>query len=212
MTRRALPAACIAVGVALAAAAVVLAVQRAAPAATRAAPVPVVDVGRVPGANEPQAAPRGASRARTRHETVPHGSTLRFAAATARIDRVRVRSGVMQIPLDPRRVGWWTGGAAPGAAHGTVVVVGHVNYAGVTGALAAVATARPGDRVSIVEPGRTVHYVIAALRTYPKSSGIPGQVFARAGAPRLVLITCGGPFDSATGNYEDNLVAYARPA
>ena len=144
---------------------------------------------------------------------MPPGSILRFAAATARIDRVRVRSGVMQIPLDPRRVGWWTGGAAPGAAHGTVVVVGHVNYAGITGVLAAVATTRPGDRVSIAEPGRrTVRYVIAAVRTYPKSSGIPAQVFARRGAPRLVLITCGGPFDSTTGNYEDNLVAYARPA
>jgi len=27
-----------------------------------------------------------------------------------------------------------------------------------------------------------------------------------------VLITCGGPFDSATGNYLDNIVAFARPS
>jgi hypothetical protein len=26
-----------------------------------------------------------------------------------------------------------------------------------------------------------------------------------------VMITCGGPFDPATGNYEDNIVAYATP-
>jgi sortase (surface protein transpeptidase) len=89
--------------------------------------------------------------------------------------------------------------------------VGHINYAGVTGVLAAVATVHPGDRIVIAEPHRTLRYVIAAVRTYPKTSGIPAEVFSRGGAPRLALITCGGPFDSATGNYVDNLVAYARP-
>jgi hypothetical protein len=27
-----------------------------------------------------------------------------------------------------------------------------------------------------------------------------------------MLITCGGEFDTATGHYEDNVVAHARPA
>ena len=39
----------------------------------------------------------------------------------------------------------------------------------------------------------------------------PTEVFSRTGRARLVLITCGGSFDSATGNYEDNIVAYAEP-
>jgi hypothetical protein len=50
------------------------------------------------------------------------------------------------------------------------------------------------------------------VRTYPKETGLPASAFARDGAPRLVLITCGGPFDAATGNYEDNVVVYATPA
>jgi hypothetical protein len=30
-------------------------------------------------------------------------------------------------------------------------------------------------------------------------------------AGRLVLVTCGGPFDASTGNYLDNIVAFAVP-
>ena len=63
----------------------------------------------------------------------------------------------------------------------------------------------------IGEPHSSVRYRVAAVRTYPKQTGIPPDVFTRAGSPRLVLITCGGPFDSATGNYEDNVVLYAVP-
>ena len=36
-------------------------------------------------------------------------------------------------------------------------------------------------------------------------------MFARDGAERLVLITCGGEFDSRAGSYEDNVIAYAEP-
>jgi sortase (surface protein transpeptidase) len=92
-----------------------------------------------------------------------------------------------------------------------VVIVGHVNYAGVTGALAVLPQLRPGDRVTISAGHRRVRYVVTGVRSYPKSTGVPGQVFARGGRARLVLITCGGPFDSASGNYEANVVAYAVP-
>ena len=60
-------------------------------------------------------------------------------------------------------------------------------------------------------PGRTERYRIVAVRTYPKSSGLPAAAFRTAGPAQLVLITCGGPFDSSTGNYRDNIVAYAQP-
>jgi hypothetical protein len=39
----------------------------------------------------------------------------------------------------------------------------------------------------------------------------PAEAFDRIGRARLVLITCGGPFDPSTGNYRDNIVAYAVP-
>jgi hypothetical protein len=102
------------------------------------------------------------------------------------------------------------GGAAPGDATGSIVIVGHINYAGVTGALARLPQTRPGEIATLTEDHRALRYRILAIRTYPKTSGLPGSVFAKNGPVRLVLITCGGPFDSSTGNYEDNIVAYAE--
>jgi hypothetical protein len=31
-------------------------------------------------------------------------------------------------------------------------------------------------------------------------------------AARLVVVSCGGPFDASTGHYLDNIVAYAVPS
>ena len=53
-------------------------------------------------------------------------------------------------------------------------------------------------------------YVVQAVRSYPKAA-LPVEVFDRSGAPRLVLITCGGSFDRRTRHYADNIVAYAVP-
>ena len=45
-----------------------------------------------------------------------------------------------------------------------------------------------------------------------RKSRIPlDRYFARDGALRLTLITCGGPFDAATGHYRDNVVVTASP-
>ena len=52
---------------------------------------------------------------------------------------------------------------------------------------------------------------IEQVARYPKVE-LPDEVWARSGAPRLVLITCGGDFDTATRHYEDNVVAWASPA
>jgi hypothetical protein len=37
-------------------------------------------------------------------------------------------------------------------------------------------------------------------------------VFVRAGDPRLTLVTCGGEFDSNTGQYIDNIILTATQA
>ncbi len=144
---------------------------------------------------------------------VPSGSWLRLRRlhVDAPIVAVRAVDGVMQIPRDPRTVGWWRGGAGPGDDTGSVVVVGHINFAGTTGALAMLPDARPGDAVVLDEPDGNRTYRVDGVRTYPKTSGIPAAAFSTAGAPRLVLITCGGPFDGRTGNYADNIVVYASP-
>jgi sortase (surface protein transpeptidase) len=117
----------------------------------------------------------------------------------------------MQIPPDPRMVGLWSGGARPGNGRGHVVVVGHINYAGVGGALSVLPGTRPGDRVTIVENDKRFDYSIVAIRTYAKARGLPASLFSGSGPEQLILVTCGGPLDAGTGSYLDNIVAYATP-
>ena len=52
----------------------------------------------------------------------------------------------------------------------------------------------------------------SSARRRSSSSGCrPSSLFARDGAPRLVLITCGGPFVPELASYRDNLVVVAVP-
>ena len=68
--------------------------------------------------------------------------------ATAPIIKVGTLPGrELEIPLNPRVVGWWSSGAKPGARKGTAILAGHINYAGVTGEIAEIGTLDPGDKV-----------------------------------------------------------------
>jgi Sortase domain len=120
--------------------------------------------------------------------------------------------GGLALPDHPATVGWWSGSAPAGAGRGSTVLAGHVDSAATgVGALAALRTAALGDRITVVDQfGGRHDYLISARRTYPKYA-LPRDVFATAGRARLVLITCGGPFDEATREYRDNLVVYALP-
>jgi sortase family protein len=206
----------IATGLAAVATAVAVQLHAHRSGARDAKPVPVVDRGTVPSAGPPATGTTAAHAADRRNveHVVPAGSRLQLRRldVDAPIVPVRVADGVMEIPRDPHTVGWRRGGAGPGDTTGSVVVVGHINYAGTTGALAVLPNARPGDTVVLDEPGTDRAYRVDAVRTYPKTSGIPAAAFSTTGAPRLALITCGGPFDAQSGNYEDNIVVYASPA
>jgi hypothetical protein len=121
--------------------------------------------------------------------------------------------GSLGIPASPSVVGWWAGGGSPGQKSGATVLVGHVDSATQgLGALFKLQDLRPGARISVTAGGRTWSYVLQATRAYVKTQLPSAAVFGQQVAPRLVIVTCGGPFDAATGHYEDNIVAYAVPA
>jgi hypothetical protein len=121
----------------------------------------------------------------------------------------------LDVPIDPRVVGWWSPGAKPGAKKGTAVFAGHINYSGVTGALAEIGTLDPGDTVFVYGKHHgqqtKIKYTVTGVRTYHKTHLPYQQIFDQNVPGRLALVTCGGPFDASTGNYLDNIVAYAVP-
>lgn len=146
-----------------------------------------------------------------------HPARIRIAArgvdAPVSASGIDIAHGVLGIPADIHRVGWWLDGAAPGDSSGTVLLAGHVDSAaGGVGAFFPLREARAGDRVEIVTAsGRTFSYRVASVRLYRKEA-LPPAVYSRGGEPRLVLVTCGGPFDVASGHYRDDVVVTAVPA
>ena len=121
--------------------------------------------------------------------------------------------GQLALPEDPGTVGWWVGSAPAGDRRGSTVLAGHVDSARAgLGALAVLRTLPVGARIVLVDTFGTRHpYRMAARRSYPKTALPPDVLHGRDG-PRLVLVTCGGPFDPARHSYRDNLVVYAVPA
>jgi hypothetical protein len=131
----------------------------------------------------------------------------------ARVVPVLATQGEIDVPANPDRLGWWAVGAAPGSATGATVIVGHVDSATTgPGALFHLDRVKSGERIDVVAGrGTTVAYRVDSLADVRKSAGLRTSLFSASGAPRLVLITCGGHFDEATRSYADNIVVTARP-
>ncbi len=121
--------------------------------------------------------------------------------------------GTLGVPADIHRGAWWRDGALPGGARGTVLLAGHVDSAkGGEGAFFTLAHARAGATIVLATAGGArFSYRVASVRSYAKSR-LPTGIFSQAGPARLVLVTCGGPFDPVRRRYRDNIVVTAAPA
>jgi hypothetical protein len=169
----------------------------------------------------PAARPRAAPTA-TRDGTLPPSPEAPAEPAALTIPALQVRAtvlpvvtshGTLGVPDDPAQVGWWTGSALPGASTGSVVIDGHVDSATAgPGALFRLADLHTGDLILVTTTtGDRRSYTVTGRRVYLKAGGLPPALFAATGPPRLVLISCGGPFNRATGNYLDNIAVFAVP-
>lgn len=160
-----------------------------------------------------QASRAGRSAAARKPDTtrpgVPTTLTYPRLGIRAAVERKAEVNGVLRIPDDVRRLGWDTATPRPGAS-GTTLLAGHVDSreAG-DGALAPLRHARPGDVLTLaLTSGQQQRWKVAAIRQVRKN-GLPSDLLALNGPPRLVVVTCGGPFDRRTGHYRDNLIVYA---
>ena len=124
-----------------------------------------------------------------------------------------MKNGVLDVPRAISRLGWWLDGETPGAKSGAVLIAGHVDRANAgAGAFFRLKDARPGDVIQVTtQNGRTFSYKVTGVKTMLKKD-LPTDIYSHSGKPRLVLVTCGGPFDSAAGHYRDNVVVTAVPA
>lgn len=119
----------------------------------------------------------------------------------------------MEIPADVDTVGWYRFGPVPGAPAGSAVLSGHVDdYRQGTGVFARIGDLEPGDTFSVTDAaGVTTPFQVVAREEWSKGEVPMDRLFDRGGESRLVLITCGGSFNSSTLGYDDNIAVTATP-
>jgi Sortase domain len=136
------------------------------------------------------------------------------ADVDAPLDPVGVEpDGAMTLPADVDRVGWYRFGPVPGAAEGTAVLAGHVDDREQgRGVLAPLRDVEPGAEVRVTDAaGAATRWRVLSRELIDKQVLPLTALFARTGPPRLVLLTCGGPFLPELGSYRDNVVVVAEP-
>ena len=161
--------------------------------------------------------------------SVPVEVKIPSIGVDARIMQVYDPGGQLQAPplsgAGASEVGWWAGvpgnpqqSYSPGQA-GPAVLVGHINSSAIGDLVFAHLTSlKAGQQVMVtLAGGQQVTFVMQSLQEISKAEWAGGDALARqttqkvygpTSVPSLRLITCGGAFDSSTGHYVDNVIAY----
>ena len=139
---------------------------------------------------------------------------------TVRIPSIGVDAPVVSIEVNDDRVlvpprelsvvGWWSDGAAPGAARGSAVLVGHSARAG-GGVFDDVSTLQQGDTIEVAGADDELSYTVESVQVLSKEDLARNaeEIFDQSGDGRLVVITC-EDFDGTA--WRSNIVTIASPA
>lgn len=92
---------------------------------------------------------------------------------------------------------------------GPAVIFGHIDSYTGPGVFFRLRSLLPGDDIMVQAGPRLLRFEVWKLAAYPKDHFATAQVFGPTPVPELCLITCGGPFDTSIGHYEDNVVVFA---
>lgn len=116
----------------------------------------------------------------------------------------------VQVPTDVHTVGWFRLGPSPGQV-GSSVILGHVDSHVGPGVFFNIKTLPIGALIEVVlTDGVTGLFRVVRVVQYSKTNFPDTEVYGKAGARLLNLVTCGGTFDHRTGSYESNIVVFNR--
>ncbi len=118
--------------------------------------------------------------------------------------------GSMELPPGAYPVGWYDRSPTPGQ-RGPAVIVGHVDWGDDRGAFYGLRAMRPGDRIDVERAdGTTATFRVGRVERHAKDDFPTSEVYGDVEWSALRLITCGGRFDEEAGDYEDNVIVFAR--
>jgi Sortase domain len=116
--------------------------------------------------------------------------------------------GSMAVPPRAFPAGWYDGGPTPGEL-GPAIIAGHIDMKG-PGVFYKLHDVKPGDQITVTRAdGSKPVFRVTRVTQFPKDRFPTTQVYGNIDHAGLRLITCGGSYNSRTGHYEDNLVAFA---
>ena len=141
--------------------------------------------------------------------------TIRTIAVSSPVNKLGLTSsGALAVPAPGAHydeVGWYVGSPTPGEL-GPAVLAGHVDSA-TTGhsVFWSLGLLIPGALVEVGRmDGSAATFTVTRVARYEKVQFPTGAVYGNTSSASLRLITCGGPIDSTTGHYRDNVVVFAE--
>ena len=113
--------------------------------------------------------------------------------------------GLLTAPANPRQLGWWN------ASAGMLVLDGHVGFDHIPGTLVNIDQLESGDQLVVQGAAHlSIRYRVVQTTLIPKG-GLPSIYFSQKYNGWIMLITCGGSFNTSTGHYRSNVVTLAQP-
>jgi hypothetical protein len=123
--------------------------------------------------------------------------------------------GTIRVPslvTSSGEAAWYKYSATPGQI-GASVIEGHLDSDQGPAVFFRLGALRPGDRVDVrLADGVTAVFRVTGVRQYLKSKFPDTSIYGATAYAALRLITCGGPFDDATGHYRSSTVVFASLA
>jgi sortase (surface protein transpeptidase) len=136
--------------------------------------------------------------------------SLRVDAPVMRLGRDT--DGSVQVPplANHNLAGWYDRSVTPGQ-DGTSIILGHVDS--VTGASVfyTIKNLTRGELVQVMRAdGKIATFSVDGVQEVAKATFPTAKIYDNTRYPELRLITCGGPFDTTTRQYLDNIVVYSH--
>lgn len=122
-------------------------------------------------------------------------------------------AGLLAVPSDIDRAGWWRGGSRLGDPFGSTLLAGHVDSRTQgLGPFAELLTVSRGARIHLDSEHLTQTFEVRSRRLVPQGS-LAGEtwLFDVSGERRLTLVTCAPPYDASRGGYQNLAVVTAVP-
>lgn len=140
---------------------------------------------------------------------VPVSIKIEAIGVDAKVEVLETVNGVMQAPSDEKIVSWYKETSRLGE-NGNLVLAGHLNYWGIPQAVFfAIDTLEAGDIITVTgDNGEVYEYEVQWVRQLDAFAS-PNEAVAPTDEESLTLITCGGEWNAAAGEYDHRTVVRA---